>query len=71
MSLSSSKNIRIVNNTDYPADFEWKSYSTDKEEKDKKNKLLSDLEEEEMQELLNIDPEVLSTDNESLDSDDS
>jgi len=36
MSLSSSKNIRIFNNTSVPADFEWKTYFSEKEETEKK-----------------------------------
>jgi len=71
MSLSSSKNIRIVNNTNYPSDFEWKTMFSDKEEKEKKEKLINQVNDQELQEILNINPQTLNYDEESFDSDDS
>jgi len=71
MSLSSSKNIRIFNNTNFPADFEWKTYFSEKDEAEKKKYLLQQLDDEELQEILKIDPNDVDLDMESLDSDDS
>jgi len=71
MSLSSSKNIRIVNNTNYPSDLEWKTMFSDKEEKEKKEKLINQVNDQELQEILNINPQTLNYDEESFDSDDS
>lgn len=36
MNLTTSKNIKIVNHTPYPAEFEWKTFFSEKEENDKK-----------------------------------
>jgi len=71
MSLSSSKNIRIFNNTNVLADFEWKTYFSEKEETEKKKYLLQQLDDEELQEVLKIDPNEVDLEMESLDSDDS
>jgi len=71
MSLSSSKNIRIFNNTSVLADFEWKTYFSEKEETEKKKYLLQQLDDEELQEVLKIDPNEVDLEMESLDSDDS
>lgn len=71
MNLTTSKNIKIVNHTPYPAEFEWKTFFSEKEETDKKSYLLQQLDDEELQEVLKLDPSDIQMDLESLDSDDS
>lgn len=44
-----------MNKSDVPVSFEWRAFATEKEDRDRKNRLLAQLDKEEQEELLQID----------------
>jgi hydrocephalus-inducing protein len=60
-----------VNKSQVPIEFSWRAFATDKEENEKKNRLNSQLSQEESEEKALLQNGEIDDDNDSLDSDDS
>ena len=60
-----------MNKSQVPIEFSWRAFATDKEENEKKNRLNSQLSQEESEEKALLQNGEIDDDNDSLDSDDS
>jgi Flagellar-associated PapD-like len=72
ITLSSQDTFKIINKSEVPNEFEWRAFTNEQEEQEKKNKLLMQLSQEEAEERMIIEENLeIEDEAESLDSDDS
>ena len=67
--LQTQQTLQIVNKSNVKVDFEWRAFQTEKEEIEKKSKLMQQLEREEADELM-LAKEMLTNDLDHEDYDD-